>query len=458
MTGLVTASLLAWPVICLMFFSLMKARTAVVISLFFTAMFLPNGSIPISGFIDVNKYTAGSIGVLFGVMLFDSGRVMGFRLRWIDIPLAIFLVTPFFSSVLNGLGVYDGLSTVLGQILWWGVPYFVGRLYFVTPEATRFLAKAIVIAVLIYVPFVLLEIRLSPQLHRWIYGYHAISWDQILRGSGYRPTVFMQHGLMLSLWLASGAFCLYQSKGGRRIAGLPTSLIVIGVGIVVFMCRSFGAFFELIILLLLGFVSQVSRYTIILVLTVSIVPAYVGGRIALNWEPAVAVDLVDQYVSPDRALSLNFRFFHERMIIDKALNRPFFGYGGWGRGRVYSETGEDLSVTDSYWIIVFSSAGLFGLSSFLATLLIPLYMFCYRVRARYWSQSWAAGALAMALIVFAFTLDCLVNAMFNPIYVLVIGGLAGFVVHPSWRQAASRQTSRQMPSNRLRGQLQHRGT
>ena len=72
MAGLVTASLLAWPVLCLMFFLLLRARTAVVVSVFFAVLFLPMGSIEFSGFVNFNKYNSASLGVLLGVVLFDS--------------------------------------------------------------------------------------------------------------------------------------------------------------------------------------------------------------------------------------------------------------------------------------------------------------------------------------------------------------------------------------------------
>jgi len=31
---------------------------------------------------------------------------------------------------INGSGVYDGLSVMLSQIVTWGLPYFIGRVYF----------------------------------------------------------------------------------------------------------------------------------------------------------------------------------------------------------------------------------------------------------------------------------------------------------------------------------------
>ena len=221
---------------------------------------------------------------------------------------------------------------------------------------------------------------------------------------------------------------------------MPTILIAAIDALVVFLTRSLGAIlimFGLVASLLLG---RATRRTLVLVLVVSMVPTYTLARAVLSWEPTVFVEVIDKYVSPDRARSFQFRVDNERLMISKTMNsRPLLGYGGWGRGRVYSESGRDLSVTDSYWIIVLSSGGLLALTSFLAMLVVPVYGFAYRVRARYWREPWVAGGLALVTVIIAFTFDSISNAMFNPVYVLAIGAVAGFVVHPSWQKANSKR-------------------
>ena len=162
MIGLGTALLLAWPVVCLIFFALMRPRNAIIVSFFFAVLFLPMGSVSFSGFVDFNKYSSTAYGVAAGILLFDPLRLSTLRFRWIDIPILVFTVSSLISSVLNGLGVYDGLSATLYQSFTWCVPYFIGRLYFSTPEGMRFLARAIAVWGVIYIPFVLFEIRMSP--------------------------------------------------------------------------------------------------------------------------------------------------------------------------------------------------------------------------------------------------------------------------------------------------------
>ena len=50
------------------------------------------------------------------------------------------------------------------------------------------------------------------------------------------------------------------------------------------------------------------------------------------------------------------------MLAAKAMRRPVFGWGGWGRSRVHDEWGTDLSITDGLWIIQFGQLGQVQLS------------------------------------------------------------------------------------------------
>ena len=58
----------------------------------------------------------------------------------------IWCVCPFISSMGNNLGMYDGFSAVAYQVTSWGLPYFIGRIYFNDLVGLRELAIAIVIS------------------------------------------------------------------------------------------------------------------------------------------------------------------------------------------------------------------------------------------------------------------------------------------------------------------------
>ena len=63
------------------------------------------------------------------------------------------------SAVTNGLGAWDGMSAVLEQFTLFGIPYYIGRVYFNDWEGFRELGVAIFLGGVIYVPLCLFEIR-----------------------------------------------------------------------------------------------------------------------------------------------------------------------------------------------------------------------------------------------------------------------------------------------------------
>ena len=75
-------------------------------------------------------------------------------------------------------------------------PTTVGRHNFLT---------AYMIAGLIYSLPMLLEIRFAPQFSYWFYGYWIELFDQQIRFGGYRPVVFMGHGLVTAFFLMKEA-------------------------------------------------------------------------------------------------------------------------------------------------------------------------------------------------------------------------------------------------------------
>src|SRR5262249_51122238 len=67
--------------------------------------------------------------------------------------------------------------------------------------------------------------------------------------------------------------------------------------------------------------------------------------------------------SDQRKSSLKTRFDDEKLLLARASERLLFGWGRWGRNRVYGEEGQDLAVTDGGWVI---TLGVFGIVGFIA--------------------------------------------------------------------------------------------
>jgi hypothetical protein len=119
----------------------------------------------------------------------------------------------------------------------------------------------------------------------------------------------------------------------------------------------------------------------------------------------------------------------EEILGEKARQRFLFGWGDSGGNRVYNEYGKDISVTDSLWIIAFGVNGAVGLVSLFSSLLLPVIVFCvFKYPARTWSNPKVAPAAALGVALTMYVFDCVLNAMTNPIFALIAGGISGLVL------------------------------
>jgi hypothetical protein len=283
---------------------------------------------------------------------------------------------------------------------------------------------------LVYVPLCLWEIRMSPQLHADVYGFRQHDWTQTQRLGGYRPMVFLQHGLMVGLWMGAAALvgvALWMNGRVRRLWGMPLALLVPALLATTVPCKSFGATALVLIGVLALATMRTLRTSLPMVLLLCLSATYVVLRTAGRWSGSELTELVSQ-VSPERASSLAFRLEAEERLRSKALERPVLGWGGWGRSFVRLDDDplqRDMVITDSLWILVFGKHGAVGLASLLLLFLVPVLALWRVCPPRLWASPGAALPWALALVLTVYALDNLVNAMENPVYLLIAGGLCG---------------------------------
>lgn len=435
MSWTIPFALAAWiPLVALAFVALPPARAALVTYLA-GWMFLPVPGLEVLGF-DYGKATAVPLVAFAAMAVADGARLARFRPGLVDLPIALFCAAPVASSLANGLGAYDALTSGLYQTITWGLPYLTGRLYFSTPDGLRQLARGLFAAGLVYAPLCLWEGRMSPQLHAWVYGVHQHEWVQTLRAGGYRPMVFMHHGLMVGLWMCAASIvglALWSSGTVRRFWGIPMALLVPALFATTILGHSFGAIALLAGGTLLLLSLRVVRSSLPMALLLVVPAAYVGARVTGTQAASRMVEFVES-VSSDRAHSLAFRIDAEERLRARAAQAPVFGWGGFGRSlaRQYDDPLRRETVTiDSLWIIVLGKYGLAGLASLLLVLGVPALVLWRRCPPARASEPSAAPAWALALVLALFALDCLVNAMPNPAYVLIAGGLCGLAPAPA---------------------------
>lgn len=424
-----TLALIAWPFCVLVLFMSTTPRRAALYGYMLGWLFLPMAALPIPGLPEYSKSSAIAYGVLAGVLLFDSRCLSRIRFSWLDIPALVWCCVPMASSLSNGLGAYDGASAVVGQTVSWGSAYLVGRLYFGDRDGLRELALGVLFGGLIYVPLCLFEIRMSPQLHKLVYGFHQHDFGQTKRFGGFRPMVFMQHGLAVGLWMTCAslvAVWMWRTGALRQVKGWSISIVASGLLVTTVLCKSAGSLALLAVGAAALFATQWINSKVFLACLIAAPLVYMGFRASGDWSGESLV-AASRFMGDERAESLRFRMKNEDLLAEKAWQRPVFGWGGWSRNRVYDDRGRDVSVTDGLWIIAFGQKGLVGLGALYAMLLLPVAVLVSKLPTDRIAGVENAAVVVTGVLIVLFATDCIFNAMPNPLFVAAAGGLTSFV-------------------------------
>jgi hypothetical protein len=411
----------------LVFFSILPARRAAVTTAIGAWLFLPYVGINLPGFPDYGKATAATAGILLATLVFETNRLLAFRFRWFDLPMLLWSLCPLASSISNDLGLYQGFSASLVQMTLWFLPYLVGRIYLTDVESLRDLVLGMVVGGLCLIPLCLFEFRMSPVLQSTMYGVGT--WEG-LRYGGWRPRVFFSSSLELGLWMNAVtlvAWWLWRTGEMKRLGGVSGGLIVAAMLITSIACKTTGATLLFVTGTAALWVSWRTKTKWAICALLSIAPLYYVVRVSELWSGAQAVELVRTFINPERAHSLQYRFDNEDLLIAKAMHRPIFGWGGFGRNLVYDETGRQFSIIDGMWVIALGPNGCVGLALMATSMLLPGVLFLKRFPVKQWDQPSLAPAAVIAVVVDLYLLDGLMNGMINVIYVIAAGGLVNIV-------------------------------
>jgi hypothetical protein len=321
--------------------------------------------------------------------------------------------------------LHTAITFVLQDFLVLGVPFLLGATLFKERDTLKDLFKIFVGAGLCYIPLILIEIRLSPQLHNWVYGFMQHSFAQVMREGGYRPMVFMEHGLAVALFMATCTLLATGlAKSKERVWHVRAWVVALILTLVVTILKSFGALLFVVALAPLIWFTSPRMQLRIAALLGAVILLYPLLR-AFDWVPTKSlVDLAGVY-SEDRAGSLSFRFENEDLVLHKAFERPFFGWGGFGRIFVLDPwTGGELTTFDGAWLIVYAESGVFGFITKFGLLVWSMWVAWRRVkRVRHKGDQILLGALGVSTAMVV--LDLLPNGMFTYFPYLLAGALLG---------------------------------
>ncbi|WP_284450645.1 hypothetical protein [Methylophaga thalassica] len=429
--------LFSWPLIVVYLLNRFNIGFGTLFTLLGAYMFLPaNMSIDLPGLPNLDKFSITTITIIFVMLL--KRLPLGIK----SLPsiykfiLAVFFLAPFLTAITNSerylhlpaLSLYDGLTSSLVSFLYF-FPFLIGVRYFRTEDSHIKLFKYFALAALVYSAFALYEIRMSPQLHSMIYGYFPHSWRQQYRAGGFRAVVFMGHGLLVAMFLALGvAFWTAMKKAGNQVFRYSTNFGLAIVFITLVFMKSYAAFvYGLFAYGAIRFLPQKQQFRIAFIFAVIFISYPLLSATGL-FPHKELISFAEEF-SVDRAGSLNYRFENENALLAHANQKPLFGWGGWGRNRIFDiETGEDISVTDGYWIIILGTSGWVGFLSKFLFFFLPLWL-VYKKQSKmnFKSDSDRVLLAAMALIVSLILLDQLPNSSLsnNSLYWLLAGSLLG---------------------------------
>ncbi len=448
--GIAYLMLLVWPFACLIMFRTLRLERALVWSILGGYLILPplaEFNLPLVPAMD--KVSIPNLSVLL-ILAFGMKQKLGLvpasiMARWLvaglvlsTIPTVLVNGDPilfqvlrnsdpivFITDLLPGQSIRDIGSVLLLQILTL-VPFLLARQFLSSEQGLREILLALMVGGLIYSVPSLIEIRLSPQINVWVYGFFQHSFEQTMRAGGFRPIVFLPHGLWLALFICtamlSAAALTRETPHAERWKMI---LIIAYLSVLLVLCKSLASLVYGIVLLPVVLFMP-ARWQIRLAVGFAVIAVVYPMLRNIGVVPIDAILAQAEAFSPDRAQSLGFRFHNEEQLLARAAEKPWFGWGGWGRNLVRdAETGQILSIPDGRWIIVFGTFGWLGYVCEFGLLAWPLVMMGLYIR-RHGDAALSPFVAPLAMILGITMMDMLINATLTPMTWLTAGAILGY--------------------------------
>jgi hypothetical protein len=430
--------LIAYLPISIGIYRLLPPRQAFLWVIFGGVLFLPLESFKLSILADYGKASAPAYSALLCTLIFYPHFLLRYRLKWFDLPMLGWIIWQFPPSLANGYGLHDGAAQAVDFATVWAVPYFLTRCYFTRPRHLREVALALVGAGLIYLPLCLFEVRMSPSLHLWIYGTYPSPFFDMVRLGGYRPVVFMRHGLMLAFFMCSAAFVagwlwwFWREPGPKKVGPVPIAWAALGLVPMAILTRSAGAIMIFACLAGLVLLSRGGKWKWLLVIPVVIMPIYIGTRTAEITDGRFMLDVTKALFKNEqsRASSLIARLTQEDNEISKIRQKPWTGWSNWSPGQ------------DQLWLLLARNTGLPTTAMWLATFSLPLVL-VLNANLKKCRDLFVFG-VPLALVLVGWTMDGLFNGMFHPIWSVVAAAVMTAATNTAADRILTDKLSRQM--------------
>jgi len=430
-------ALAGFLVVALALFRSMPAPVAGLTAILVGELFLPStGDIDLPGLPKLDKDLLIYLDVLVAMLLFARGRLLAARpgrsLELLGVAVAIGGIGTALTNadplvygptVLAGMTIGEVPTAFVADLLSCAVPFLIGRALVRDSRDLARLLTALVLAGMAYSLLGWVEIRLSPQLHRWVYGVIPFGFATASRFGGYRPVVFLRSGLAYAIWIVTvflAAITLWRAR--LPAWRVPAQAAVGYLSVVLVFTRSMASVvfgFATAPLLALLRPRMVARIAAVLALFVASYPLLRLG----DWLPVDKITDAFASIDEERAKSLGGRFDVERAMAEKARERPVFGWGGSSRAWVFNEnTGESKLIPDGYWVLSLGHRGVVGWASEFGLMIVPVWVATRRMRrvASRRDQILLAG---LTLIVAMRLVDMIPNGRWTSLPIFLGGAL-----------------------------------
>lgn len=430
-------AILTWPLVAVALYSMRPFAEACAWTVLGAMLLLPSHvSIKFAMIPAIDKTSMATVSLLIGCALFaPRAKQLSASSKLISCLAGIYVLSPVATSLLNndlvtvgprvipGVGYYDGISALLSQSILF-LPFLLGRKLLTRGSDLETLLGVLVLSALIYSLPMLFEIKFSPQLSMWIYGTFSAATSVEMRYGGFRPVVFMINGLAAAFFLSTAilaAAAFWRARG--KIVGLPSVGVFSFLGLLLVFCKSAGA---LVYAVLFG--TLIRWFTPKLQMRVAVVLAILAISYPIirmsNLVPTEQLLELSATFNKERASSLGVRFDQEQQLLAHATDRFWFGWGRYGRSRVYDEYGQDISITDGQWIVTFGQYGFVGFVAQFGLLTLPIF-FAARTLKFVRSQREAIFLSCLTLIVALTVVEQIPNASISSWSWLIAGALVG---------------------------------
>lgn len=428
-----------WPVMGFVLASALGRVKGIIWAMLLGFFFLPSAlAIDLPGLPPYNKFTAIAVAMLAGFMVAPSPQDRAFAppVRPFSDPivmglLAVLFVSPiltwlgntqplfFGPKYLPGLTFSDALSMWAGSFSFL-VPFLVGYALLGDPRNFREMIRALIMIGGVYMLLALWEIRMSPQLHTQLYGYFPHQFAQHFRAGGYRPVVFLDHGLTLGFMFLSMLILVgAQIRAGEGTRGIMTFVFAAFLATLI-LSKTLGAL--MLALIFLPLLLAPPRTQVVAASVAAVAALLYPILRQLGLVPLQTIAGFAASVDPGRAGSFMFRVQNEDLFLDRVAGSPIWGWGGWGRGRVFNEFGIDVSTADGGWIVWLATLGWVGFLTYMGLLGLPIIALLLR-RSRRGIDPIAAG---IALVSAANLLYLIPNTTYTPIGLALAGAMLAY--------------------------------